>query len=92
VREARKRSSAERSVFLAGACAEDLALRQRTEARLAGLPEGDTATAAASDGNRPTIRVSLVRAPDEAVGQILGRYKVLQKIGEGGCGAVYMAE
>ena len=32
------------------------------------------------------------RAPDEAVGQTLGRYKLLQQIGEGGCGVVYMAE
>jgi len=92
VREARKRPSAERSVFLDGACAENLTLRQRIEAQLAALPQGDTATVTASEGDRPPIKVSLVDAPDEAVGQILGRYKVLQKIGEGGCGAVYMAE
>jgi eukaryotic-like serine/threonine-protein kinase len=36
--------------------------------------------------------VGLVDAPGEALGQIIGRYKVLQKIGEGGCGVVYMAE
>ena len=29
---------------------------------------------------------------DEAVGQMLGRYKLLEKIGEGGCGVVYVAE
>jgi hypothetical protein len=29
---------------------------------------------------------------DEFVGQTLGPYKLLQRIGEGGCGAVYMAE
>gem|GEM_PF-3669974 len=37
---------------------------------------------------RPTIKLYLADAPDEAVGQIIGRYKLLEKIGEGGCGAV----
>ena len=31
-------------------------------------------------------------APDEAVGQTLGRYKLLEQIGAGGCGIVYVAE
>lgn len=29
---------------------------------------------------------------DEAVGQTLGRYKLLERVGEGGCGMVYVAE
>ncbi|HTL55957.1 MAG TPA: serine/threonine-protein kinase [Candidatus Limnocylindrales bacterium] len=88
VREAQKRPPAERSVFLDGACAGDLSMRQHIEIRLSAQEPGDTVTVA--DG--PMIKLSLVNAPDEAVGQMLGRYKVLQKIGEGGCGAVYMAE
>ena len=30
--------------------------------------------------------------PDEQIGQFVGRYKLLQEIGEGGCGVVYLAE
>ncbi len=30
--------------------------------------------------------------PEDATGTLIGRYKLLQKIGEGGCGTVYMAE
>ena len=31
-------------------------------------------------------------AADETLGQTLGHYKLLEKIGEGGCGIVYVAE
>ena len=41
---------------------------------------------------RPTINLELADVPDEAVGQTLGRYKLLEQIGEGGCGMVYVAE
>ena len=38
----------------------------------------------------PTMLVSA--APSEQQGDRIGRYKLLQLIGEGGCGAVYMAD
>jgi tRNA A-37 threonylcarbamoyl transferase component Bud32 len=43
-----------------------------------------------STTDRPTIKAEA--APDEAAGQMLGRYKLLEKIGEGGFGVVYVAE
>jgi WD40 repeat protein len=43
-----------------------------------------------STTDRPTIKAEAV--PDEALGQMLSRYKLLEKIGEGGFGVVFMAE
>ena len=44
---------------------------------------------------RSLARTTLVAAPEswsENAGDKIGRYKLLQQIGEGGCGVVYLAE
>jgi serine/threonine protein kinase len=41
--------------------------------------------------SEPTAKYAPANEPDRA-GTVIGRYKLLQKIGEGGCGTVYMAE
>ncbi len=83
-------SAAERAAYLAGACRDNLPLRQRVEALLRAheappgfLPEQPAAAP------RPTMLVTPIQ---EAAGTVIGRYKLLQQIGEGGCGVVYMAE
>ncbi len=96
-------SGAQREAFLSAACRDDCPLRQRLEALLAAHEQTDALLATEpygaghrSEGSPPqarsTIKIEVADAPDEAVGQTTGRYKLLQKIGEGGCGVVYMAE
>src|SRR5439155_18612613 len=41
---------------------------------------------------KATMKLELTDAPDEAVGQKIGRYKILERVGEGGCGVGYVAE
>ncbi|MEJ0091262.1 MAG: serine/threonine-protein kinase [Limisphaerales bacterium] len=92
--EALQRSSPEaRAAYLDGACGTDNTLRGRVEALLRATEyAGDfleqPPTGLAAD-DKSTM---LVTFPSEQPGDRIGRYKILQQIGEGGCGVVYMAE
>src|SRR6266568_8076966 len=74
----------ERLRFLASACGKDAALLARVQALLRADESGESFL--------PEQPKATVVAITEKPGDCIGRYKLLQQIGEGGCGTVYMAE
>ena len=81
-------NSPERDAYIEGACGDDVELRQEVEAMLQAHEEAGDFLAAPTNENAATIP----SFPNEKPGTIIDRYKILQLIGEGGFGAVYMAE
>jgi non-specific serine/threonine protein kinase/serine/threonine-protein kinase len=76
----------EQDDFLDTSCGEDSDLRAEVEALLAARDQAQT-------GTLPTERLPTDQAPLELeLGQQIGPYKVLELLGEGGYGTVYLAE
>ncbi len=96
----------ERSAFLERACNGDSGLRARIDELLATeaeaerfFAEGSLALSLPGSAAPPSWSSSTsseavppTLLDEESVGTRIGRYKLVQKIGEGGCGVVYMAE
>jgi serine/threonine protein kinase len=87
-------SDPERAAYLETACAGDPALRDAVE-RLLRAHQSDAqfmSEPAITGAPAALSALHAKREAEEKPGERIGRYKLLQKLGEGGCGAVYMAE
>jgi eukaryotic-like serine/threonine-protein kinase len=78
-------SGAERAAYLDRACAGDTALRGEVEAMLAAQVE-------AGDFLENPILGTENPEPAEIIGARIGPYRIVEPIGEGGFGTVYLAE
>src|SRR5690242_16674546 len=76
----------ERAAFLAGACGHDTVLVARVQALLQAH-DADTGILPDQPKNQ-----AVPGACAEKPGDRIGHYKLLEQIGEGGCGVVYMAQ
>ena len=82
-------SGEERAAFVARACGADEELRRRVE-RLVDA-HFQAGSFLESPPASPTVSMASA-ASTEVAGTVIGPYKLLQPIGEGGMGTVYMAE
>jgi eukaryotic-like serine/threonine-protein kinase len=80
-------SPAERAAYLDRVCGDDAELRRRVERLLEAHAAADNFLAAP-----PPVAAASGTGPAEGPGTVLGPYKLLEQIGEGGFGVVFLAE
>ncbi|HEU6448983.1 MAG TPA: serine/threonine-protein kinase [Verrucomicrobiae bacterium] len=99
-------SAEQRMSFVDDACRGNDELRSVVKKLLASqdkaekfFPEGGVARLPVKELSKALTQtpglvenVELLAAEGESIGKYIGSYKLLQRIGEGGCGVVYMAE
>ncbi len=84
---------AERGAYLERECGGDAELRARVEALLKANDDAPLPEIGAASRGRDSFPTQECREPGSYVGEtIAGRYKLIEMIGEGGMGTVFMAQ
>jgi len=84
-----KATPAQRAAYLEEACRDDAELRKQVEGLLKSHEEAGSFLERPALDPGPTVTFEPLT---EKPGTVIGPYKLLQQIGEGGMGVVYMAE
>jgi serine/threonine protein kinase/tetratricopeptide (TPR) repeat protein len=84
----RRAAGPDRAHYLDEACASDPEMRRRVERLLRAISEAGSFLEAPARDPSPTVD----QLPVETPGTVIGPYKLLEQIGEGGMGTVWMAQ
>src|SRR5436309_8477291 len=83
-----EREPSERAAFLSEACGDNISLRSAIESLLTHHEQADSFI----ESSAFSISEVLGEQPESLVGKSFGNYRVLEMLGEGGMGQVYLAQ